>query len=304
MKIYYDATESREGTRLPENVITSGKKLVGLERLTGADLLITTVNKPELPGNMTNSVPCMMMLRKACEDGLLIQRKSGGDLVNSIDHLDQIEGRMLEWTVNPWLLVTGDFKCNRDGNVVVDGRETKFSYWGMIGALDFWQIRGGGISLVCNDNHVGKWIADMANRMEMVGSQKEKLLEPRKPRQLLVQQSDDEQAQKIIAAMTTLMTFPGIGPTTARKIAEGFGSLAWALYWLSHPKSPEGKIKIDGVGKETFRKARHWLGLDEFKDESNPMYLAPCSALDSETNVCQGCKTGTNKFVSESESKR
>ena len=41
MTIYYDPTESRKGTRLPDSIIKSGRPLENLERLTGSDLLVT-----------------------------------------------------------------------------------------------------------------------------------------------------------------------------------------------------------------------------------------------------------------------
>ena len=48
MKIFYDPTEAREGTKLPMNVIQAGVPLPGLEGLTGGDILISPLSSPEL----------------------------------------------------------------------------------------------------------------------------------------------------------------------------------------------------------------------------------------------------------------
>ena len=40
--IYFDPTESRRGTRLPDAVIAQGHDLPGLESVTGADILLST----------------------------------------------------------------------------------------------------------------------------------------------------------------------------------------------------------------------------------------------------------------------
>lgn len=91
--IFYDPTEGRDNTCLSQEIIKLGRPLEGLEAQTGADLLISPLDDI-LPSNV-NRPPGSLLLRKHCEAGMLVQRKSGRDMLNSIPRLAEILQRKI-----------------------------------------------------------------------------------------------------------------------------------------------------------------------------------------------------------------
>ncbi len=248
MLLWYDPTESRVGSRLPTNIVSVGVSLPRLEAETGADLLISPLTGPPL---VELNRPGIEILKVHCQAGVLVQRKSGMDFVSSIGRLAGIQWRMQQWGLS-WLLVTGNIGSGKNGLAYIDGRRSHVSYQGLIGALDYWQLRGGGVSILRSDGLSGKWFQLMCERVERVHEEPEIEIEMLK--QVLVKKRG---SAKENAATQTLSTFPGIGSGTARNIAVEYGSLAEGLVFLS------GGEKMKGVGLVTKEKAREWLGLNK-----------------------------------------
>lgn len=204
-----------------------------------------------------DSALSMAKLKAHCAAGLLVQRKSGSDLLSSIERLPNIQHRMLQWGL-PWLLVTGDIKCGRNGKCVISGREFGFSYWSVMGALDYWQLRGGGITILCRDNLIAKWINDMSNRLKEIDKNPEHSIEVRS-RQVLVPGGSKAEDAMVL----TLSTIPNIGVQTARNIARKYDRLAVALAKLSDTGIIKSKEKPVGIGKGTVWAFRKWMGLED-----------------------------------------
>lgn len=155
MTIEIDATEARANTRLP--LSSTYHSVTGLESLTGADILIHPF-KP-LPGKLNNNTPHRMILNSYCDQGMLIQRKSGPDFLSSISDLAEIEKRMYMWSPNPWLLVTRlyELKNNRVG---VRGTRRSYSHWkweNVQSSYDWWQMRGGSVIQLHDDSRIDRW---------------------------------------------------------------------------------------------------------------------------------------------------
>jgi hypothetical protein len=161
MTIFLDATEAREGTRLPQAVISAGEVVIGLESLTGADFIISPLSEPKLPSTLRDCAPHRSMLAKHTRAGVLVQRKSGTDLLNSIPDLASIEQRMLEWSgrIGPYLLVTGVWEPSRGGKLLLNGQHTQggYTYKSLLAALDWWQVRGGNVATLANDGCITSW---------------------------------------------------------------------------------------------------------------------------------------------------
>ena len=161
MPVYVDPTEVREGTRLPKGVIESSQVLAGLESRTGADFLVTPACVT-MPGDISaENDLTKFALTRACEHGVLVQRKSGGDFVSSIPHLSEIQERMRRWA-HPGgciLLVVGlEFS---GGKVVAGGRSTEWTVGSVKGAFRAWRFRGGHIETLAKDQDIGPWLAEM-----------------------------------------------------------------------------------------------------------------------------------------------
>lgn len=154
--IYIDPTEARSDTRLPGSILAAAKELPGLETLTGADILITPHEEPLVV--LKNIPPHRRALQYHVDAGLLIQRKSGSDLLSSIHDLPDIEWRMQEWSLNPWLLVTGLHQGTK-GQVIVDGKSRSRWRWSSVsGVLDAWQDRGGSVKNLRGDLDITWWL--------------------------------------------------------------------------------------------------------------------------------------------------
>lgn len=246
MTIFIDPTEQRENTRLPQSVIDSAQALPGLETQTGADLLISTLRMPPLVC-VDDSDFSQANLRKHCQFGMLVQRKSGRDFTSSITKLPDILHRMQQWTAIPWLIVIADMKVDKDGQCILDGQESGYTFQAVEGALSYWQLRGGYYSILSRDNLLPMWINSKLNELKRI--QEDRTYYTFRPLQ-----------QAIVTVprwYETLATFPNVGPDRARLIAETCGSLWSSIEYLSDELT---SVHIDGIGKETFKQARKHLG--------------------------------------------
>lgn len=257
--IYYDPTEAKENTRLDPAIINAGSSLTGLERLTGADLLITPLSEPKLeypsvsmkefdaiklhcghesPAEIAKreSLPLPKViqvtrfienLRKHIEAGCLVQRKTGRDLASSVPNLSSILIRMLEWTDRPWLVFIGHVHEDaKTGNAVIDGQTTGFNYHAVLGAIDAWQRRGGYYMPLTKDRDFIWWVNNTLNRLR--SNEPDIMLNVRAAQ------------QKLLAAekwQNLLSEFPGVGAVGAQAISGVFKNFPNSVAFLSDPES-------------------------------------------------------------------
>jgi len=284
--IYFDPTESRKGTRLPDAVIDQGHDLPGLEAVTGADILLSTeaaggsltalsdvdadklrfitthfheYPEPVLP-NVASAVqlplPTIITARRlfiSVQNGLLIQRKTGSDLLSLIPNYSRILMKMLVWTNCPWLLFVGTLK-NKDGYAVIDRRKAKFYYNSVIGCLEAWQMgfqgHGGGFyTQLSSDSLIAPWLARRLDKLR--GIEKAHLVPARAALRPVIGEKRPW--------VQTLATFPGIGPGKARALADHWGTLAGCLEYLSDDTLWKQE-KVTGVSEGTVAQARIHLG--------------------------------------------
>lgn len=258
-----ESSEAREGTRLPSAVIKAGEVVVGLEMLTGADFVISPLSEPKMPAKLKDCAPHKRMLEKHTQAGVLVQRKSGTDLLNSLGDLHAIEQRMLEWcgSVGPWLLTTGMLVVGSKGRLLLDGQIVPggHSYKGVKAALDWWQLRGGGVATLASDVYITAWVKHWNEEMlHRLGESPERVVLDFPPAQALT--SEDHW-------WTALAGVRGIGPDRAMAIAEWlpdeWQDLAHALCCLSDIESITLPGRPKGVGVKTVQAVRDWLGIED-----------------------------------------
>lgn len=268
--VFVDATEADTDTRLPQAVIATGRVLVGLEKWTGADILLTPLSAPPLPETLTEARPHMLALKRHCEAGELIQRKTGRDLTSSIPALPGIEWRMQQWTSYPRLLFVGDLGYDARGTALIDGQDTGFSYQAVIGALDAWQARGGCVTMLSRDGALPRWVS---LRLDHLKAPSEAKLFYRQPRQKLLG-SDP--------ALDILTVFPGVGLTRGKALLEKHSSLVRVLMALSDPKAVE-RGHVEGMGEITYRRARapFTVGKNALT-ETQRLEIVECNHLEDE----------------------
>lgn len=259
MKIFYDPTEAREGTRLTSGIIQAGQSLPGLEAKTGADLLVSPLDIPL--ETIDDSLPSQVAFRKHCEEGALVQRKSGMDLISSIPKLATIQAKMQMHSNQVWLLVVGTFFCTEDGQMSVDHYKTGFSYNSVMGALNWWQLRGGSVVQICSEIHVGAWVRLLTESLAKATKEKEQIIQQKPLLQRVMADGGYWQDDTEIAARLTLATFPGMGPHKAKLMAEKFGTLGKCIAILSNVRLWEHTPK--GIGFKTLELARKWIGMTD-----------------------------------------
>jgi len=251
--IYYDPTEDREGSKVPWGVIEISHPLEGLEKATGADFLISP-SSLLLSSVLTPAGKAKFPL--VLESGMLIQRKTGMDLLSSIPHMSNILLRMMETKrevedlgrIPPtcWLLVVGFYESSIDGYVKLgDGYQTDLRWISLQGALDAWQYRGGMLNISWShwEEQVVEWMALWDKKLPEIRDNREKVVWHEY--QSLVKYSDPR--------LSILMGLPGMGISTASTLLKELGSVKNVVDWILEDGSG-----IKNVGK---KKIKDWRNI-------------------------------------------
>jgi ERCC4-type nuclease len=237
--LFADPSELRAATRLPPALQKSARPCPDLEKRTGADLLVSPLTIPATSDDL---------LRRHCQAGVLIQRKTGGDLAASIidKRLEHDLVRMLEWTDRPWLVTVGTIE-NRNGKAFIDGRAT-MSYAAITGSLDWWQFRGGYLTQLVDDGSLINWIGAWLRKLESLEANPEKTIH-RDPIQSIV----------LNPKTGMLMALPGLGEERSTTLLRAASNrLAKALEIITGQET-----YVEGIGPETRRAVREWLSMGE-----------------------------------------
>lgn len=258
--VILDPTETDTDTRLP--VIANAIVWPGLEALTGADILLSALDAP---------ASTETLVRKHIAAGaLLVQRKSGNDLVHSLgDRLNSSLARMHEAAprraAQHVLLFTGTLTCGADGAALIDGQDAMGKYWPVCAALARWGDRGGVVEQLPSDAMIPAWVEMRLKHLKEYSTPEgvTKLVYP--PNDLPMDPpAPDDPLQLPIAVRdgrVVLAQLRGIGPKLAERIWEYCGhNLGWALTLLTDTGSPE-LHKIPGIGLQTIQNIRQQFGL-------------------------------------------
>jgi len=242
-------------TLYPQSVLDISQVLPGLEAATGADMLVSPLDKPKLT-MLNSSQPNKLAFTRHLRHGLLVQVKRGRDFTSSIPDLAEILERMQRVCERCWLLTVGQIGKNREGKATVDGDDTGFGYREVAGAIQRWQERGGFYMPIPRDAamidaielllaHIREWYEKPETRSKQVV----------RPRQQLLFARD--------ARIELLMKFAQeLGETRARALLKSQGTLANCITYLSDPHSPD-YCKIPGIGNGIIEKSIQLLGLGE-----------------------------------------
>ena len=252
--IYIDPTEASPQSRLPSKFLESAYVLPALERYTGADFLITPY--PNKLSTINDTIPSQMLLEGAVEFGVLVQRKSGGDFVNSLPHLKEIQFRMLEWAKGGacWLLVTG-ISFGSGGSVIVDGMVSPVTFSQVRSAMRYWQLRGGNVEVLQSDDKIGIWCAEMLESLRAIEANPERKMVHKPPLQKLSMEDRNW--------VTTGSAFPqNIGRSRREALHEALVErnlephLANAMCMLTNNRLEA----VAGWGTKTAKDVREWWG--------------------------------------------
>jgi hypothetical protein len=265
--IYYDHTEGRKRTRLPENVRELGRQITGLERMTGADLLVTPLGSPELPQTLKSTAPHRSKLLRLCQAGALVQRATGKDLLSHIRNVEQIVVRMQEWESIPVLLSVGQYRRSKTGNVSVaqgagKSQSSKWRYSSLQGALLAWQAAGGVYIPLCSSGAMLDWITGFEAWLKRRYNEPEKeiMVNLRPARPIIPHKETNEDGYPVGRAVQLLASLRGIGEKHALTLLETFGTAGVALSVLSSDQVLTERMLPRGIGKLTAKGVQEVLG--------------------------------------------
>ena len=225
--------------------------VTGVEEITGADFIISPLSIPFVPA----------LIRRHARAGLCVQRKEVSDLVASISdgRLWSQLLRLLEMGDLIYLLIIGDIKCDKEGNAVVDGRDTQMKYQAIVSTIERWQLRGGYVTWLSRETLIAHWSTMWRNalvdRENNEGRFPDKVV--RKPLQLLY---------PIPKVQEALMGLPGIGEDKAK-----------AIYSLALTRVPKPTLmdcyyiladeKVDGIGKTIRDRCMSFIGWQDVNQQ-------------------------------------
>jgi hypothetical protein len=260
--IFYDPSEGRSVSALPQVIKDAGHSLPGLEKVTGADLLITPVEDDSLAGQNITQQPASDRLFSFLESGMLIQRKTGADMMSSIPHLDEcqvrmqrVQDEMIALGLTPpsiWLLLIGLYEP-----LMVDNRNTAKRYglpykcvgqimtiregnlgeqwpWAAFrGAQDRWMLRGGFVVCEPWNTTASDWLLRWNKNIKHLEAEKMVIRHQR-----LVENDN--------LSLNLLLALPNCGPRIAQRLLDEVGSPTEVFLWVAN----EDRKKVEGVGEK------------------------------------------------------
>jgi hypothetical protein len=298
MTLFYDKSEIRSGTKLPQDVIDYGYVWKGVEAETGGDLVITPglslthkamimsekLGVIETSKRLGVSVPDVVKMSRAKDSDLdellyeylylgavIVQRKSGNDLLDSLQgpRLEESLARMnraVPYRAQRVLLYTGVFSED-DGYVVLDGRKTKLKYMSFVMALTAWCNRGGTAINLASDSLILQWIELLEKQLESYRHTSTKDVYPEVyfPPDMPDENNPFQIPVEVRDWRKTMVTFPGLGPDRVNALKEYLdndmdGATLWNALQIAVGESAE---KIHGWGPKSIENVRNWLGVPE-----------------------------------------
>ena len=274
-----DASELASDSRLPD--IPDAKRCDVLEKLTGADILISPLQMPVVEA---------LLPRHIAAGALLVQRKSGADLPASVgSRMWASLARMRAAGARQWqccLLTTGFYLPNtKNGKVLVvtpkfhkDGRVTfhtelypHVNYKAVQSSLRHWCWYGGVVHQLTCDDEIPGWCKVAEKRLiEKHKSGKTKEVWP-DAEKLYDPPAEDDPLQELVEVRDwrrILAQFDGIGPVRATALRDAmlehhadntlFHALCLAS-WSQRKYLP----RVPHWGKGTIQNVRDTLGVPD-----------------------------------------
>jgi hypothetical protein len=222
------------------------------------------------------SVPMKkLMYRHVQEGAIFVQRKSGADLIGSLDKLNLIQSRMQVWA-RPggcWLLAT-DIGADEDWKVIAGGHSFDRSLASILVKIQWWNMRGGHAIFLSTDDEIDSWLDTMVTTLGKILDNPIRFCQEndpfldKPPMQTLVQTDADW--------LTTGAAFPkgwGIKKRTAVYDSLVKDSLPATLL-NALERINVGKVAISGIGPALRRSCREWSGWSDSIDHGLDRYQA------------------------------
>lgn len=283
MKYYLDTSETKSNSLTLKNIDAAQFTIViGPEKATGADLIISPIN------NFPDPITRTLAKRHIVEGASLVQIKFGQDMIASIldGRINEAIDRMLSLGAMTWqciVLEIGIFS-EKDGKLLINKSPSYGikEYRNYLIAKQMYIKRGVAVINIPGGRYLTPWIETEAKAIQNSldrpveavypfsplfyeedvtprnheGIANDKTLNP------LLREWDQMQRLEIVNDIRlTFRTIPGIGDELATRIYNYLGETNRAQNWYGFIGMIEdGSIlNVEGVGKGKLIKAREWL---------------------------------------------
>ena len=298
MTLFYDASEGRSTTRMPQDVIDYGYVWNSIERETGGDFIIAPelcithkvillcrkLTVAQVAKSLNLSIADVVKMRSEETDmdsvlfeylyrgSLVVQRKSGSDLIASIQgpRLEESLARMnkaVPCRSQRVLLYTGSF-TEKDGLVELDGKHTGLSYMSFVMALTAWGNRGGVSINLQRDSMILEWIQLVEKQLASYEHKSVKDVYPTVyyPPDMADDYDMLQMPIEVSDWRKTMITFPGLGPDKVNALKRKLETdLNYATLWnaLQYATTPSIAKELKGWGPKSVESVRKWLEIPD-----------------------------------------
>lgn len=251
MCLIIDASEARVGSRLPEKIAQQAEVSSFLEEMTGADILVSPLSAP---------AKTKTLLAAHCNAGILIQRKTGQDLIRSVfdGRLIDSLARMQEWSGLPTLAFVGVIERGQNNTLMLDGEpQSAMTYSATNKALEMYQLRGGHVMCLSDDEAFVEWVCGLPNILSELKS---------KPVKLIRHQALSD--SPLLNALANLWTGDGrLGVARANKVIEHLTARLRDTEQINYLNAlsvlTDLTTPLQGSSKKTRQGIRQWMGLEQ-----------------------------------------
>lgn len=296
--IYYDISESRVTSNLPQAVIDYGVPFDNLEQVTGADFVIVPEKSNyELVQELLKQGKTLIEISKQLNikladaikisskdaetvlhewlfaGAILVQRKSGHDFLNSMGtRLNDAIARMCEVSHKQYqriILVTGTFE-HQANLLVLNSKVTNYNWKTYLGALSSIKYKGACVEFVNEDADILDWIRLQEGQLLKYKRDNTKWVVPTVYYPPDLPELDDplQLMRPVRDARLAIVNIPGWGVSKVNALYEyvkkALDTPLPTLFDLLHyATSWETSNFVNGVGKGLIANARKFIGLGE-----------------------------------------
>jgi len=221
-----------------------------LEKITGADIMVSPLSAPATTDKL--------IFKHISSGAVLVQRKSGMDLVKSIGkRMNSSISKMHEVGATQsqcLLLYTGQFDCSATGVLTLNGKMTEVSYMSIVMAVAQWCDRGGVAMQLISDILIPDFLKN----------KEKKLAEYKKAGTKFVFSKPLQNVERVGDWRNTILTFPGMGEKRTNQLRDMMiknnlgDDLITALHQLTNTNINK---KLSGAGKWVHEQTRLYVGL-------------------------------------------
>jgi hypothetical protein len=297
--IYYDISEAREYSSLPQNVVDYGLQFDNLEKITGADFVVLPEKSDfelvqELIGKGKNFAQIQKQLGINLQDvvklatkdpetvlhewlfagALLVQRKSGFDFLNSMGpRLNESIAKMCEVGQKQRqriVLAVGTFE-NKNGNLILNGKPTNYKYVSFLSAESSIKYKGACIDFVSSDDDILNWIEIQQKQLMKYKRESIKwIVSPVYYPPDAPELDDPLQLMRVVRdARLAMVNVPGWGSGKVNRLYKytqdclNIARDPTLLELLKYATSWETAKHCKGIGKTLISNARKYVGLED-----------------------------------------